>query len=227
MRMRTKAELRNILFRYLDEYYREFPEEKGNYPNWGELEWDDRYPDVFPALYGSGDLSQEETDELNNFADKVYDAWRKLNESTKNNRHIESKLAESFANELKNLQKKGLFENVSSFDLNFNGKGINIKLNESQPGNRNASFKKRSNLKENETDEVTYMQDFSIEGYGDTSEAEEAAAELGIDLTFYEGTGNLGMDEICASASSEEVLKEFLYDWGFIESYSDFEDGLD
>ena len=70
------------------------------------------------------------------------------------------------------------------------------------------------------------MQDFSIEDYGDTSDAEEAVAELGIDLAFYEGTGNLGMDKICASASSEEVLKEFLYDWGFIESYSDFEDGV-
>ncbi len=140
--------------------------------------------------------------------------------------NVELALAESFEKTIKNLQKEGLFENVSSFDLNFNGKGINIKLNESQPGNRNASFKKRSNLRENESDEVTYMQDFSIEDYGDTSEAEEAAAELGIDLTFYEGTGNLGMDEICASGPSEEVLKEFLYDWGFIESYSDFEDGV-
>lgn len=43
---------------------------------------------------------------------------------------IESKIAESFANELKNLQKEGLFENVSSFDLDFTGRGINIKLNE-------------------------------------------------------------------------------------------------
>ena len=140
--------------------------------------------------------------------------------------NVELALAESFEKTIKNLQREGLFENVSSFDLNFNGKGINIKLNESRLGNRYESFKKRSNLKENETDEVTYMQDFSIEDYGDTSEAEEAAAELGIDLTFYEGTGNLGMDEICASGPSEEVLKEFLYDWGFIESYSDFEDGV-
>ena len=43
---------------------------------------------------------------------------------------IENTLAENFANELKNLQREGLFENVKSFDLNFNGKGINIKLNE-------------------------------------------------------------------------------------------------
>ena len=43
---------------------------------------------------------------------------------------IESKLAENFANELKNLQKEGLFENVKSFDLDFTGRGINIKLNE-------------------------------------------------------------------------------------------------
>ena len=140
--------------------------------------------------------------------------------------NIELALAESFEKTIKSLQKEGLFENVSSFDLNFTGRGINIKLNESRPGNRNVSFKKRSNLKENESNEVTYTQDFSIEDYGDTSDAEEAAAELGIDLAFHEGTGNLGMDEIWASASSEEVLKEFLYDWGFIESYSDFEYGV-
>ena len=140
--------------------------------------------------------------------------------------NVELALAESFEKTIKSLQREGLFENVSSFDLNFTGRGINIKLNESRPENRNASFKKRSNLKENESDKVTYMQDFDIDAYGDTSDAEEAAAELGIDLAFYEGSGNDGMDEIRASASSEEVLKEFLYDWGFIESYSDFEDGV-
>lgn len=139
--------------------------------------------------------------------------------------NVELALAESFEKTIKTLQREGLFENVSSFDLDFNGKGINIKLNESRPGDKNVSFKKRSNLKENESDEVTYVQDFDIDAYGDTSDAEEAAAELGIDFDFHEGTGNLGMDEIWASASSEEVLKEFLYDWGFIESYSDFEDG--
>lgn len=149
-----------------------------------------------------------------------------MNYKLKESKNVEQRLAESFEKTIRNLQKEGLFENVNSFDLDFTGRGINIKLNESRPGNRNASFKKHSNLKENESDEVTYMQDFSLEDYGDTSEAEEAAVELGIDLTFFEGTGNLGMDEICASASSEEVLKEFLYDWGFIESYSDFEDGL-
>lgn len=47
-----------------------------------------------------------------------------------NQKLIESKLAENFANELKNLQKEGLFENVKSFDLDFTGRGINIKLNE-------------------------------------------------------------------------------------------------
>lgn len=44
---------------------------------------------------------------------------------------IENKLAENFANKLKDLQKEGLFENVESFDLDFIGRGINIKLNES------------------------------------------------------------------------------------------------
>ena len=43
---------------------------------------------------------------------------------------IENTLAENFANELKNLQKEGLFENVKSFDLDFTGRGISIKLNE-------------------------------------------------------------------------------------------------
>ena len=137
-----------------------------------------------------------------------------------NQKLIENKLAENFANELKNLQKEGLFENVSSFDLNFNGKGINIKLNESRPGNRNASFKKRSNLKENESDKVTYMQDFSIEDYYfDISDVEDAAANEGINISFDD-------DEIYATASSEEALKEFLYDWGLIENDADFEAGL-
>ena len=138
---------------------------------------------------------------------------------------IESKLAENFANELKNLQREGLFENVKSFDLNFTGRGINIKLNESRPENRNASFKKRSNLKENETNEVTYAQDFLGEDI-DISELKEAAAEAGISLEIYEGSGNNGCDEIYVTASSEEALKEFLYDWWLIENDDDFEAGL-
>ena len=43
---------------------------------------------------------------------------------------IELALAESFEKTIRNLQKEGLFENVKSFDLNFTGRGINIKLNE-------------------------------------------------------------------------------------------------
>jgi hypothetical protein len=43
--------------------------------------------------------------------------------------NLESVLAESFEKTFKDLQKEGLFENVKSFDLDFNGKGINIKLN--------------------------------------------------------------------------------------------------
>lgn len=65
--------------------------------------------------------------------------------------NVELALAESFEKTIKSLQREGLFKNVKSFDLDFNGKGINIKLNESRPGNRNVSFKKRSNLKENES----------------------------------------------------------------------------
>ena len=139
--------------------------------------------------------------------------------------NVELALAESFEKTIKNLQKEGLFENVKSFDLNFTGRGINIKLNESRPENRNASFKKRSNLKENETNEVTYAQDFLGEDI-DISELKEAAAEAGISLEIYEGSGNNGYDEIYVTASSEEALKEFLYDWWLIENDDDFEAGL-
>lgn len=113
---------------------------------------------------------------------------------------IENKLAENFANKLKDLQKEGLFENVESFDLDFTGIGINIKLNEAS--------------------EVTYMQDFSIEDYyNDITEVEAAASELGISISFDD-------NEIYAKASSEEVLKQFLYDWNIIENDADFEAGL-
>ena len=48
----------------------------------------------------------------------------KLRES----KNIEQKLAESFEKTIRNLQKEGLFENIKSFDLDFTGKGINIKF---------------------------------------------------------------------------------------------------
>ena len=74
--------------------------------------------------------------------------------------NVELALAESFEKTIKSLQKEGLFENVSSFDLNFTGRGINIKLNESLPGNRNVSHRykalKASNLRENESDNSKY-----------------------------------------------------------------------
>ena len=44
---------------------------------------------------------------------------------------IENKLAENFANKLKDLQKEGLFENIKSFDLSLKENKLNIKLNES------------------------------------------------------------------------------------------------
>lgn len=126
--------------------------------------------------------------------------------STFDESSVELALAESFEKTIRNLQKEGLFENVSSFDLNFTGRGINIRLNENRPGNRNASFKKRSNLRENESDKVTYMQDFNIEDYYfDLSDVEDAATDEGINISFDD-------DEIYATASSEEALKEFLYD---------------
>ena len=64
------------------------------------------------------------------------------------------------------------------------------------------------------------MQDFSIEDYYfDISDVEDAAADEGINISFDD-------DEIYATASSEEALKEFLYDWGLIENDADFEAGL-
>lgn len=228
----NKSRVKGILLNYLNDYYDEYPEEldSGMVPNWGELDsYYEDYPEIFQQLV-EGDPDDPYVKELWNFAEKIWNAWIKfsktINEST-TNKKIENRLAKAFEKTIKSFQKEGLFENVKSFNLNFNGRGINIKLNESRSGNRNVSFKKRLNLKENESDKVTYVQDCHIDAFGDTSEAEEAAAKLGIDLYFSEGMGNLGMDEIWATGPSEEVLKEFLYDWGFIESYSEFEDGLD
>ena len=47
-------------------------------------------------------------------------------------RKVENHLAESFEKAIKNLQKEGFLKEAKSFDLNFNGKGINIKLNENE-----------------------------------------------------------------------------------------------
>ena len=52
-----------------------------------------------------------------------------MNKIKESKSKIETRLAETFEKTIKNLQKEGLFENVKSFDLDFNGKGINIKLN--------------------------------------------------------------------------------------------------
>lgn len=59
----------------------------------------------------------------------------KLRES----KNIEQKLAESFEKTIRNLQKEGLFENIKSFDLDFTGKGINIKLNESSESSKTST----------------------------------------------------------------------------------------
>ena len=81
------------------------------------------------------------------------EAFEKFEEDKINmNKNLELILAESFEKTIKSLQKEDLFENVKSFDLNFTGKGINIKLNENRPGNRNAahryeSFKKNFQFK--------------------------------------------------------------------------------
>lgn len=48
-----------------------------------------------------------------------------------NKANIESKLAEALESTLKEMKKEGLFENVDSFDLDFTGKKITVKLNES------------------------------------------------------------------------------------------------
>ena len=46
------------------------------------------------------------------------------------NSNIESRLAETFEKIFKDLQKDGLLKEAKSFDLNFDGKSIDIKLNE-------------------------------------------------------------------------------------------------
>ena len=87
----------------------------------------------------NGDPDDPEVEELWNFAEKVWDAWttfakasNALDEST-TNKKIENRLAEAFEKTIKSLQKEGLFENVKSFNLDFTGRGINIKLNEGYP----------------------------------------------------------------------------------------------
>lgn len=64
---------------------------------------------------------------LNHFNSFGNTKWREVGKVEES---IENKLAENFANKLKDLQKEGLFESIKSFDLSLNRKGINIKLNE-------------------------------------------------------------------------------------------------
>ena len=75
-------------------------------------------------------LKQAVISKLNNSFYKKYigHEWREIvEESTK--LKIENRLAESFEKIVKDLQKDGLLTEAKSFDLDFNGKGINIKLN--------------------------------------------------------------------------------------------------
>ena len=118
--------------------------------------------------------------------------------STFDESSVELALAESFEKTIKNLQKEGLFENVSSFDLDFTGRGINIKLNESRPGNRNASFKKRSNLRENESDESKYpftdLILFSINRYHDVCDFWPTLRSVSANEFYGEVSEQTGMD---------------------------------
>lgn len=52
--------------------------------------------------------------------------------STFDESSVELALAESFEKTIRNLQKEGLFENVSSFDLSLKNNRLNIKLNENE-----------------------------------------------------------------------------------------------
>ncbi len=52
-----------------------------------------------------------------------------MNKIKESKSKIETRLAETFEKTIKDLQKEGLLEGVNSFDLDFTGKGINIKLN--------------------------------------------------------------------------------------------------
>lgn len=45
-------------------------------------------------------------------------------------RKIENRLAETFEKAIKDLQKEGFLKEAKSFDLNFTGKNVNIRLNE-------------------------------------------------------------------------------------------------
>ena len=139
--------------------------------------------------------------------------------------NVELALAESFEKTIKNLQKEGLFENVSSFDLNFTGRGINIKLNESRPGNRNASFKKRSNLRENESDESKYpftdLILFSINRYHDVCDFWPTLRSVSANEFYGEVSEQTGMDyddvkDYCwdmvpDTPTIEEIFNELVY----------------
>ena len=143
-----KSRVKGILLNYLNDYYTEYPEEldSGEIANWGELDsYYEDYPDIFQKLV-NGDPDDPEVEELWNFAEKVWDAWttfakssNALDEST-TNKKIENRLAEAFEKTIKSLQKEGLFENVKSFNLDFTGKEIAVKLNESTSLNEMADI---------------------------------------------------------------------------------------
>lgn len=143
-----KSRVKGILLNYLNDYYAEYPEEldSGEIANWGELDsYYEDYPEIFQKLV-DGDPDDPEVEELWNFAEKVWDAWitfakasNALDEST-TNKKIENRLAEAFEKTIKSLQKEGLFENVKSFNLDFTGKEIAVKLNESTSLNEMADI---------------------------------------------------------------------------------------
>lgn len=132
----NKSRVKDILVNYLNDYYDEYPEklDSGMVPYWGELDsYYEDYPEIFQQLV-EGDPDDPEVEELWNFTEKVWKAWivfaKTLNESS-TNKKIENRLTEAFEKTIKNLQKEGLFGNVNSFDLDFDGSNIKINLTES------------------------------------------------------------------------------------------------
>ena len=179
-----------------------------------------------------------------------------MNYKLKESKNVEQKLAESFEKTIRNLQKEGLFENVNSFDLNFNGKGINIRLNEGYPAyrkdspkvrghndtrkkklnsieknakrdaaHRYESFKRASNLRENESDESKYpftdLILFSINRYHDVCDFwptlrsasenafyNEVSEQTGMD---YDDVKDYCWDMVPDTPTIEEIFNELVY----------------
>lgn len=112
------------------------------------------------------------------------EAFEKFEDKINMNKNLELILAESFEKTFKDLQKEGLFENVESFDLDFNGKGINIKLNENSLS-RDEIIEKLNNIyyeiydiAKEERDEGLYRALYDLGAIYNEEDLEEQGREL-------------------------------------------------